>query len=250
MKAHTLGESIILPACKKIVSTMLGNGAALKISKIPLSNDTVRRRILEMSFDIEKNVIGNKLQCSDFALQVDESTDITNKAQLIAFVRFINENEIANQFLFCKELSVTTKGEDVFNILNDYLDKWQLSWKSCVGICTDGAPCMVGCIKGLVSFIKKKNENVIVTHCFLHREALMSKTLGGNLREVLDEIVKTVNFAKLRPVKSRLFEKICTNMDSQYKRLLLHTDVRWLSRGKVLTVYTSYDKNFSHFLKQ
>jgi len=83
MKAHTLGESIILPACKKIVSTMLGNEAALKISKIPLSDDTVRRRILEMSSDIEKNVSGNKLQSSDFALQVDESTDITNQAQLI-----------------------------------------------------------------------------------------------------------------------------------------------------------------------
>ena len=139
---------------------------ALKISKIPLSDDTVRRRILEISSDIEKNVSGNKLQCSGFALQVDESTDITNKAQLIAFVHFINENEIANQFLFCKELSVTKKGENIFNILNDYLDKWQLSWKSCVGICTDGAPFTEGCIKGLVSFIKKKNENVIVTHWF------------------------------------------------------------------------------------
>ena len=78
MKAHTLGKSIILPACKKIVSTMLGNEAALKISKIPLSDDTVRRRILEMSSDIEKNVSSNKLQSSDFALLVDESTDITN----------------------------------------------------------------------------------------------------------------------------------------------------------------------------
>ena len=54
MKAHTLGESIILLACKKIFSTMLGNEAVLKISKIPPSDDTVRRRILEMSSDIEK----------------------------------------------------------------------------------------------------------------------------------------------------------------------------------------------------
>lgn len=63
----------------------------------------------------------------------------------------------------------------------------------------------------------------------------MSKTLGENLREVLDEVVKMVNFIKVRPAKSRLFEKICTNVDSQHKRLLLHTDVRWLSGGKVLT---------------
>ena len=46
MKAHTLGESLILPACQKIVSMMLGNEAAMKISKITLSNDTVNRGIL------------------------------------------------------------------------------------------------------------------------------------------------------------------------------------------------------------
>ena len=53
MKTHTLGESLISPACQSIVSTMLGNDAAMKISKITLSNDTVNRRILEMSSDIE-----------------------------------------------------------------------------------------------------------------------------------------------------------------------------------------------------
>ena len=102
---------------------MLENEAAMKISKITLSNDSVNRRILEMSCDIEKNVCGNKLQCSDFALQVDESADIINKALLIAFIRFINENQITNQFLFCKELNLTTKGEGACNILNNYLDK-------------------------------------------------------------------------------------------------------------------------------
>ena len=65
-----------------------------------------------MSSDIEKNVRDNKLQCSNFALRVDELTNIANKAQLIAFIHFIIENEITNQFLFCKELSVTAKGED------------------------------------------------------------------------------------------------------------------------------------------
>ena len=80
-----------------------------------------------MSSDIEKNVYGNKLQCSDFALQVVEPTDIISKAQLIAFIRFINKNQITNQFLFSNELSLTTKGEDFINILNNHLDKWQLS---------------------------------------------------------------------------------------------------------------------------
>ena len=43
-----------------------------------------------------------------------------------------------------------------------------------------------------------------------------------------------VNFIKSRPLKCRLFEQICIGMDSQHKRLLLHTEVSRLSRGKVL----------------
>ena len=62
-----------------------------------------------------------------FALKVDESAYIINKEQLVEFIRFIIENQITNQFLSCKELSLTTKDENVFSILNNYLDKWQLS---------------------------------------------------------------------------------------------------------------------------
>ena len=114
-----------------------------------------------MSTNIEKTVCRNKLQFSDFALQVDESTDNANKAQLLAFIRFIDEDQIVNQFLFCKELSTTTKGEDVFNILNDYLSNWQISLTSCVGICRDGAPSKLGCMKGLTSFVKNKMKMLL-----------------------------------------------------------------------------------------
>ena len=128
----------------------------------------------------------------------------------------------------------TTKGEDIFLILNSYFEKWNLSWESCVGICTDGAPSMVGSIKGLASFVKQKNPKIITTHCFLHREVLMAKTLGIKLKEFFDQVVEMVNFIKTRPVKARISEQLCENMDSQHTRLLLHTEVRWLSRGKVL----------------
>ena len=57
VKAHALGESLILPLCKKIVKRMLGNEAAKEICKVPLSSDTVHRRILEMSTNIEKNCL-------------------------------------------------------------------------------------------------------------------------------------------------------------------------------------------------
>ena len=86
--------------------------------------------------------------------------------------------------------------------------------ETCVGICTNRAP-MISCSKGLLSFIKEKNKNVIVTHCFFYTKALMSKILGENLREVLDQV-------------AQMGKQICANMMSQHRRLLLHTNVRWL----------------------
>jgi hypothetical protein len=113
-----------------------------------------------------------------------------------------------------------------------YLESLNLTWDLCVGICTDGAQSMTGCLKG---FVKEVNPDVVCTHCFLHREALVAKTIGDDLKEVLETVVKMVNFIKQRPLKSRIFAKICQSMDSAHVGLILHTEVRWLSRGRVLS---------------
>ncbi|KAL7646078.1 UNVERIFIED_CONTAM: hypothetical protein RMT77_002979 [Armadillidium vulgare] len=248
-KSHTLAESVILPACKKMVKSMLGENAEKELNKIPLSNDTIRRRILDLSENIEENV-QKKLKNSNFALTVDESTDISNTSQLLAFVRFIDGDEIINQFLCCKGLSTTTRGQDIFDMITGYLKEMNLTWKSCVGICTDGAPCMTGCIKGFVSLAEKENPNLIRTHCFLHREVLVSKISQEELKLVLQQVVEIVNYIKSRPLKSRLFEQLCKEMDSQHVRLLMHTEIRCMSKGKVLNSVHELHKELIAFFDQ
>ena len=69
---------------------------------------------------------------------------------------------------------------------------------------------MIGCNKGLVSFIKEQNET------------LMLRTLGEDLREVLDQGFQIVNFTKTRPVKSCLFELTGTNIESTMTASFTH----------------------------
>ena len=104
-------------------------------------------------------------------------------------------------------MSLTTRGQDIFDILSAYLEKWNLSWNSCIGICTDEAPCMVGSIKGFVSFVRKENPNVVQIHNFLHREVFVSKTILDDLSRVLKQVVEMVNFIKIKPKKSHFMRK-------------------------------------------
>ena len=50
-------------------------------------------------------------------------------------------------------------------------------------------------------------------------------------------------------MKSRFFENICVDMDSQHKGLILHTEARWLSRGKVLCRVHKLHKELHAFFK-
>ncbi|KAM4748802.1 zinc finger BED domain-containing protein 5-like [Rhinophrynus dorsalis] len=235
MKPHTIAENLILPATCKIVNKLFGPEAEKEVLKIPLSDSTISRRIGDMSKDIEILVTKTLKMTNMFAIQVDESTDISGKAQLLEFVRFINEQNIEERFLCCKELKETTHGQDVFDVLTAYLESVSLSWNACVGVCTDGAPSMTGSMKGFVSLIKQQHPGIISTHCFLHKEALVAKTLAPEFKDVLSQVVQIVNYIKHRPLKSRLFAKLCESCDSDHVRLILHTEVRWLSRANVLS---------------
>ncbi len=152
MKSHTITESLIMPAFKIIVRTMLGEEAESELSKVPVSDNIISRRVNDLSNNVS-GILSEILQNNNF-VQVGESTGITDKAQLLAFVRSENEGEIMENYFCCKELLEATKSHDVFNILSSYLESCGLSWNRYVGICTDGAPSMIGSVQGFASRVK------------------------------------------------------------------------------------------------
>ena len=199
-KPHTEAESILSPAFSIAAGIMLGPEAELQLKKIPLSNDSIARRIKNMSTDIDSQV-KEVFNADDplstlWSIQIDESTDISSKAQLIAYIRFIKDSKIVNQFLFCCGLNQTTKGSDVFSLVDENITAKNMRWENCVSICTDGALSMVGKYKGFVAHVKNVNPNIMSIHCMIHREALMAKVLPENLQLVMDQVVKMVNFIK------------------------------------------------------
>ncbi|GFV07287.1 SCAN domain-containing protein 3 [Trichonephila clavipes] len=175
-KPHTIAEELILPAAIEIVETMFGDNFAKELQSIPLSNDTVSRRINDIAEDVEQQLFG-KLRDKLFSIQLDEATDSNKDAHFIAYVRFWDSMSAVEELLFCKPIKLKGTAIALFDILNNFINEANIEWKNCVGICTDGARTMSGRFKSIQALVKQKSPLCIWTHCMIHREALASKEM-------------------------------------------------------------------------
>ena len=132
-KPHAIAETLILPAAQDMWRIMIGESAAAKLGTVPLSNDTVARRISDMSNDIREQLIQFIKKSPYYALQLDESTDIAGQAQLLTYVRYLRDKVIEEDILFCRPLQLRTTGEAIFNVLDMFVHENGLAWDKCVG---------------------------------------------------------------------------------------------------------------------
>lgn len=245
-KPHTIGETLILPAAIDMVRIMFGEPYAKQLRQIPLADNTVGRRINDISEDICDQLV-SRLRTSKFAIQVDEATDIAKDAHLIAYVRYVAENNILEDILFCKPIPGKTTSIEIFNIMDSFLEENDITWNNCIGLCTDGAHSMSGHKAGLQALVKKKAPHAIWTHCMLHRAALVSKNMSEELNNIFTKII---NYIKGSPLRSRLFAKLCVDMEANYTSLLYYCEVRWLSRAKVIQRVFELKEEIATFLEE
>ena len=68
----------------------------------------------------------------------------------------------------------------------------------------------------------------------IHREMLAIQKMSPELKNVLQDVIKIINHIKVHAFNSHLFTQLCEEMDAEHTRLLLYTEVRWLSKDRSL----------------
>ena len=169
-----------------------------------------------------------------FGIQLDESVDIANLSQSMVFLRYIHSQVIEEDLLFCCPIETTTKAANVLKLIEDFFEEEEMDWDKLGIVCTNGEPAMLDARSGFLELVKRKNSNVIGTHCIIRRKALASRTKSLPLKQTLDSAIKVINYIKASALNTRLFKKLCQNMGAEYEYLLFYTSVGWLSKGDIL----------------
>lgn len=99
-------------------------------------------------------------------------------------------------------------------------------------ISTDGTPAMRGTHSGFIALCISFAPDFHSYHCVIDQRALASKVV--NFSHVMMLVVKIVNSIRSKGLQHRLFKSLLDEVDAEYGDLLLHAEVRRLSRGKVL----------------
>ena len=135
-----------------------------------------------------------------------------------------------------------TKGFTIFKTVEKFFKDKQIPLTNVIACTTDGAPAMICRHHGFIQHMKTATPGIMAIHCIIHRQHLVAKHLSAELHESLQVFIKVVNKIKTSALNDRLFLKLCKDKDKQFQRLLMHTAVRWLSKGNCLRqLYNLYD---------
>ncbi|XP_068107468.1 general transcription factor II-I repeat domain-containing protein 2-like [Hyperolius riggenbachi] len=223
-----------------------------EFANICLARNTVARRIEDISSDIKRQLMSKGEVFDFFSIACDESTDLSDTAQLLIFLRGVDDEiNVTEELLDLQSLKDQTRGKDLFVAVSSAIDDMKLPWNKVSGIITDGAPAMAGERSGLSTLICNKvieeGGKAIKLHCIIHQQVLCAKYLKYD--HVMKPVVKTINFIRAKALYHRQFKQFLLDIHAEYEDVLYHNDVRWLSRGSALQRFNSLRKEIKEFLE-
>ena len=82
-----------------------------------------------------------------------------------------------------------------------------------------------------------------------HDTSRSARMKNKPFKEALGTALRLVNLIKMSVIKNRLFRRLCQDMESNYKGLLFHTDVRCLSINDMLNWFVHLLRVVTDFLE-
>ena len=98
------------------------------------------RPIDDLAADVRALLVAKLPKADYFALQLDESTDVSNDAQL--FCDLSTKMRCRRNFYSVSSCLEVKKSSEIFKVIDNVFREHDIPWPKCVAMCTDGARAM------------------------------------------------------------------------------------------------------------
>lgn len=195
---------------------------------------TIQNEVLDCISDYINDHVKNEIHNTTFfAIEVDDSTDITQTSQCSMIIRYVNsEGIIVERFLGFHNVSADRSSEALFSLLDGVLSEFGYENKL-VAQCYDGASVMAGHLNGLQKKVKDKAPQSVFVHCLAHRLNLVlqqSLECNSKCRIFFASISGIPSFFHHSSKRTHVIDSLSA------RRIPTLAETRWCSNSKLLNV--------------
>ncbi|XDV14469.1 hypothetical protein PO909_014711, partial [Leuciscus waleckii] len=249
-ESETIKDCMLAVVDEMIVDQKMKDHVSSSIKKVPLSDTSALRRVDLLAKDVFDKLLENIQKTELMSIDIDESTDTTDVAQMCVYVRFYDGVRFREELLGLIPLEGHTTGEVLFQNVVAFFSEHKLDLQKVCLLVTDGAPAMLGRVQGLAVRLSAVAPQMQFLHFIIHDIGLRKPISVDLYSRVCSRVTSIVNFIRsTSSLQHRLFLLLLDETSAEHADLLAHCDVRWLSKGKVLDRFCDLRSEIISFLR-
>nr|XP_015930873.1 uncharacterized protein LOC107457258 [Parasteatoda tepidariorum] len=203
-----------------------------KIAKKYSSSRTKTSSIIKAMAKHSQEYMIQILKQSPFSLATDGSNDVNSTKLYPVVLSYFDESSgkidtVLFSILPCSD----NTGAGIFDVLNKEFQNKNIPWSNCVSFACDNTNTMIGHLKGVVSFIKKEQPNIVIQGCSCHYIHLAAKKGTAELKQVnVEQFLIQLYYFLDKSSKRKHSFKLCQELfGTKPHKIFKYVSTRWLS---------------------
>ena len=190
-----------------------------------------------MAHKVLRNINSRLHSASFFTIMADETTDASNKEQVVIVFRYVGNNDFSVEEdlgLYCVP---SIESDTLVSILKDTLSRLNLPLSKVRGQCYDGASNMSGIRNGGATQICKEEPRAVYTHCYGHSlnlaaaDAIKQSKVMKSALATTHEVTKLIKYS---PCRDALFQNLKSELTPDAPAIHVLCPTRWTVRANSL----------------
>ena len=201
------------------------------------SADVQNEMLKVMAMHVLRDVAASIQSAPFCTLMVDETTDISNKEQVVLCFRWVdNTLEAHEEFVGMYQVE-STQASVLLHVIHDVLTRLNVCVAKLRGQCYDGAATMSGTRAGVATLLLEEEPRAVFTHCYGHSLNLACSDTVRQckfMRNALDTVYEVIKLVKKSPRRDATLQRLKQELTIQSPGIRVICPTRWTVHAQSL----------------